>query len=200
MANGRSKWWLVPFALAFLSSACGSGGDDTIPAADEATPEDAAIADADSSDNGSEETSAEETASNQPDPEDPGSEAVATDLDCAEVNRSMDTAGDLASGNMILEAWARGAAVNPQQQFEEGRAQMLALKAHAPEIADDIDRVIAGLDVIADVYSEIGWDTDFASDPAAATHLWRTAFTNPAFSQMMTALPAIGVWFASACG
>lgn len=193
-------WGLLAILL-LLAAACGgdesttsSGGDAAdSEASDDSSSDDSSSDDTGSSDEGSDDDSGstddsagDDSASN----EDAGG-----DVDCDAVNDAIHAAGGTVENALSLDA-----PDDPQAQMEQARARMINLRDQAPDIADEIDDVIAGLDVITSVYAEVGWDTDFSEDPSAAMAFSHEAFSHVEYSNMIGALPTIAVWLGLHCG
>lgn len=214
VGNQRFRWSAVVLALSLMASACGgdsntsdvesgadqTGSDDAV--ADDTGSEQASTDSADSTDtdSGAAEADSAGAPSIDTDSVDASSDSgdatatpVSGELDCDQLDTALDSAGALVGGDPALFG------SSPEQQFEEARATMLVLKEQAPEIASEVDQTIAGLDVIAAAFAEIGWDTDFESDPVAAVRLVQLAFSDPAVSAMIASVASIGAWLASNC-
>lgn len=188
-ARGRTlRWSSILLATALILAGC--GGDSVDGSDDGAASEEASAA---STDSGSD-TDEDESGESSSDDAEPEAAAASGEIDCDSIDAAFDSAGAMVGGDPALFG------SSPEQQFEEARATMLALREQAPEIADDIDQTIAGLEVIADAFEEIGWDTDFESDPVAAVRLVQLAFSDPAVSAMMTSTANMGMWLAANCG
>jgi hypothetical protein len=208
--NPTVKWLALALTMALTITACGGDDSDTVGAAGSDASQEEADNGGGSEGSGSDSTSTDDGATTgqdsegttEPDP-DPGDTgggdddadpaAPSGEVDCDEIDAALDSAGAVVGGDPTLFG------TSPQQQFEEARATMLALREQAPDIADDIDGTLAGLEVISNAFDEIGWDTDFESDPAAAVRLVQLAFSDPAVSGMMTSVANIGSWLATNC-
>jgi hypothetical protein len=183
----------IVLAAGLAFTACGSdsseGTENSSAQADSgqdgAASEETATGSTDSDEDGSGDSSSDDTES----------EATTTsgEVDCDSIDTALDSTGALVGGDPTLFGGS------PEQQFQEARATMLALKEQAPEIADDIDQTLAGLQVIEAAFEEIGWDTDFEADPVAAVAFVQLAFADPAVSAMMTSTANIGAWIAANC-
>lgn len=174
---------LIGFAaLALLAGACGGGSDDepasfTQDSSNDAVPEDSGTSDDSSSDDSS---------------SDAGSNAPSS-FDCDEVREALEAAGDSAgfdptAGGEDLEA-----------SYNEARQSLQALAAEAPELSDDIDAAIAGLDVIGAALEAIDWDpASIATNPEAALE-FANLLNDPAVLGMTAALTNVSAWVANAC-
>ncbi len=213
-AWGRNVRWLsIVLAAALVVTACGSDSsegtenssaqtDSDQEGSDDGTASEEADTGSTDADDGSAatgdvagSTDSDEDGSGESASGDADTETTPTsgEVDCDSIETALDSAGSLVGGDPALFG------SSPEQQFEEARATMLALKEQAPEIASDVDETLAGLEVIADAFEEIGWDTDFESDPVAAVRLVQLAFSDPAVSGMITSVANIGAWLAANC-
>jgi hypothetical protein len=199
--NRRIRWLAVLSILALLISACGGDSDttsDPVNSSEESNIDDSGSEESNSGDS-SDGSSTEVDSSDELRPDDSGvgnSGAVSGggELDCEAISAAVNAAGDLVGNDPTLTN-----VEDREQDFANARAMLLELKAQAPEIADDVDQTIEGLDVIGEAFGEIGWDTDFTSDPAAAVTFAQKAFSNPAVAGLMTSTANIGLWLASNC-
>ena len=193
------RWlWVLSFA-ALLAGACGSAGEGADSGSDQPDTDTGAVdAGSEAPDAGSADSGDSEPADSDTSSEAGGDEsapaAVSGDVDCEQITAAVNASGDLVGGDPTLSGEG-----DLEQQFEEARATMLALKEQAPEIADEIDQMLAGFDAIGAAFAEVGWDTDFAANPAAAIAFSQAAFSDPAVAGMLTSAASIGVWLASNC-
>jgi hypothetical protein len=187
--NSRSRtlrWSTLMLAATLLAAAC--GGDTSEDGANGSTESGSAQDDAgEISSGGVEDT---DTA----DEVETDTASTSGEIDCDGIDTALDSAGALVSGDPTLFDGS------PEQQFQEARVSLLTLKEQAPAIAADVDQMLAGLEAISAAFEEIGWDTDFQADPAAAVSFAQLAFSDPAVSQMITSGGNIGAWLASNCG
>lgn len=193
----RIPGWLIPFLAAMLAvTACGDDGGAATQAESEAESESESESESELGDSneGSGTTEDGETPDATATDADPVTPVATGEVDCEKLEAALDSAGAMVGGDQSLLG------SNPEQQFAEARATMLALKEQAPEIAADVDQTLAGLAAISDAFAEIGWDTDFESDPAAAVALVQLAFGDPAVAGMMTSTANIGTWLSTNCG
>ncbi len=200
-AKQRFRWLSILSILILVAAACSSGSDTEVGQSDsdDSSSDDSSSDDSSSDDSSSDDSSSDDSASDDSSSDDSGSDdadpaQVRGEVNCDEISDAVSSAGGLVGGDPAFFT-----AGDQERQFEEARAIMLALKEQAPEIADDIDKTLAGLEAIGEAFAEIGWDTDFSADPAAAGQLARTAFSDPAVSAMMTSVANIGIWLASNC-
>jgi len=197
--GSNQRWLLVLVVTAMLASAC--GGSDTIgetgfggskgpEVPDEVTPDksdDSIELGLDSAD----EPVAQDSASSDSALEPSGGE----EFDCGAFDAAVEATAGLVGGDRTSSG-----GIDARQQFDAARATLLALKGQAPDIAADIDAVVAGLDAIADVYAEVGWATDFEADPVAGARFVQAAFNNPAIPTLLTSVPIIALWLEANCG
>jgi hypothetical protein len=189
------RWLTVFLSAALVMTAC--SGDSADESESGAAQADSAQTESnDSTDSGQTSTDSEDAGSDGnagSDDSAPEPAVTSGEVDCDQLDTALDSAGALVGGDpTVFDS-------SPEQQFEEARATMLALKEQAPEIANDIDQTLAGLEAISSAYEEIGWDTDFESDPVAAVRLTQLAFSDPAVSAMITSVANIGTWIAANC-
>jgi hypothetical protein len=188
----KMRWvWVLSLAVLF-AGACGSSGEGADSGSDQPDTDTGAV-DSDSAATAA--GSADSDTSSEAAGDESAPAAFSGDVDCDQITAAVNASGDLVGGDPTLSREG-----DPEQQFEEARATMLALKEQAPEIADEIDQTLAGLDAIGAAFADVGWDTDFASNPAAAVAFSQAAFSDPAVAGMMTSVASIGVWLASNCG
>jgi len=200
--NHIKTWAAVVLALGLLAGACSS--DSTSGAsASESDLDSSESSGADSNDSSSSDTADDSASSDNSDDSDNVDDAggdetpplVTGEVDCEQIDNALSSAGGLVTGDMALF----GNGNNREAQFKEAEATMLALKQQTPELADDVDKTLAGLDAIAGAFEEIGWDTDFMEDPGAAAQVARMAFSDVAVSEMIASVANIGIWIAANC-
>jgi hypothetical protein len=193
------RWIAVLAALVMLAAACGddSSGTDSAPPDD--TPSDDAgsgDADADSDGTGSDDTDSDDMDSDDMDSDDMDSDAPppGSTLDCAEIQAAVEAAGDFTA----LDPSGGSDPANLEASFNQSRAALAALGDAAPEIADDVDQAVNGLDALGAIFAELDWNTDFASNPQAGLQL-ATALGDTEIMGMIGAMTAISTWIATSC-
>jgi len=197
--NANHRFLLILVVTAMLTSACGGsdalgetgfGGSESSEVPDEVIS-DKSDDSAEPSLDGADDPVAQNSASSD-DAVDPPSGDV---LDCGALDAAVEAAGGLVGGDPTSSG-----GLDARQQFDAARASLLGLKGQAPEIADNVDAAVAGLDAIANVYAEVGWDTDFEADPVAGAQFVQAAFNNPAIPALLTSIPIIALWLEANCG
>lgn len=199
--NPRFRWLTVLSILALLVSACGGDSDassDPVDSSEESNVDDSG-SDAASAEDSSDSSSHEADSSDESAPDVSGvgdnePPSGGGELNCEEINDAVNATGDLVGSDPTLTG-----VEDREREFANARAMLLELKAQAPEIADDVDQTIEALDVFGEAFAEIGWDTDFTSDPAAAVTFTQKVFSDPAVVGLMTSTANIGLWLASNC-
>lgn len=183
-------------AVATFAAACGDDGGTETSAGSDTGSNDTGSSDA-SSDEGSSDASSDgastdEGGADMEESQDPPS--VST-VDCAEIQAAVEAAGDFAA----IDPTGGSADDSLEASFNESRAALAALGSTAPEIADEVDTALEGLDALGAAFAEIGWNTDFSSDPAAGLQFAQTALTDGAVTNMIAAMSAISAWIATSC-
>lgn len=117
-------------------------------------------------------------------------------VDCAELQRAMNAAGDLGASAVTGDA---GDPAQLEASFNESRAQLAALGQNVPELADEVTTVLAGLDVYADAFGSIGWDVSgVQSNPAEALEFAQLLGSTEILS-MAGALQSISEYVVTSC-
>ncbi len=173
-------------ALAFLAGAC--GGDSSDDAGDGSV-----FLDADSSASSDDSGGSDDSGSSD-DSGGSGGSATPTSFDCNEVRDALERAGD------SVDFDPSASADDLQASFDQSRAQLQALADEAPELSDDIDTALEGLDAIGAAFEAIGWDPNsLATNPEAALE-FASLLNDSSVMAMTQALSSISTWVATACG
>lgn len=177
------RWIAALMAVVALAAACGDdGGTEAGSGSD----------DIGSDDNGSDDNGSDESGSDDSGSEDP---PTVSTVNCAEIQAAVEAAGDFAA----IDPTGGSASDSIEASFNESRAALAALGSTAPEIADEVETALAGLDALGEAFANIGWDTDFASNPSAGLQFAQTALANGAVTDMIGAMSAISAWIATSC-
>ena len=179
-------------AIVMLAAACGDddggGASPFGPGADDTDSPDSGSGDLDPDDSDSD-PAPDPTPDPTPDPVPDG------DVDCAALGDALDAAGDIVATDPL----SSGGADDLQQGFAESRAQIEALKSQVPELSGDVDAVLAGMDVLGDLFASIDWDpSTLAADPTRIAE-FAGILSDPAFIGMQQAFSNVGLYIASAC-
>lgn len=186
------RWMAVLAAMVMLAAACGDDGGSSATAPSDPAPSDDSSSDDTSSDEtSSDETSSDDTSSDEIDADQP---TTGTTLDCAEIQAAVEAATDFTA----VDPTGASDAANLEASFDQSRASLAAIGDSAPEIADDVEQAIQGLDALGAVFEELEWNTDFSSNPQAAVQL-ATAFSDSDIMGMIGAMTAISAWISTSC-
>lgn len=171
---------ILTTALVLFAGACGGDSDDT--SADADTSGSDSTDDSGSDDSGSDDSGSDGSAGDGP-----------TSFDCADIRNAIDSAGNSVDLNPSASP------DDLEASFNNSRAQLEALADEAPELRDDVDAALAGMDVIGGALAALDWNTEnLATDPEAALE-FASLISDPAFMGMTQALTNISNWVASAC-
>jgi hypothetical protein len=191
------RWLAVLTAVVLLAAACGSDSGDASPFA---PPNESGSADTGAPDPGSPDTGASDPGAPDPgspdtDASDPGapdlSPAALGATDCAAIETAFSSAG-----GVFGEAGQDGDDL--RASLDQYRAQLEALRSEAPQLSDDIDTSIAGLEVLATAYAGFDWDLTNLSDPQDALAL-ASLMTDADVMGMSLSMVNIGIWVAENC-
>ena len=183
------RWIAVLTAVVLLAAACGDdGGDDAAPS--DSTPSDTTSSDTTPSDTTSSDTTPPDTTPG--DETDPGT--TPSSVDCAEVQAAVEAASDFTA----LDPTGGSNPSDLEASFNQSRASLAALGEAAPEISGEVDEALEGLDALGSIFAELGWNTDFSTNPQAGLQL-ATALGNADVIGMIGAMTAISAWISTAC-
>lgn len=175
---------ILLLSLTLIAASCGGDSDDSSDGGgDDAF---AGAADDDSS-GGSDGGSSDSTDDSG------GVDATPSAVDCDQITDALEQAGN------SIDIDPTGGGDDLEASFNESRSQLTVLANEAPELSDDIDAALAGMEVIGDAFSEIGWDTsNLATDPSGALE-FAQLLSDPAVMGMTQALTNISIWVATTC-
>jgi hypothetical protein len=190
------RWLAVLTAVVLLAAACGSdSGSEASPfsPSNESGSSDSTGSDSDASpsapstdSDSSESTDSESTGSDSP-------PAATGSLNCEQIKTAFDSIGGAVTG-----ASTGSVSDDLRADFDQYRTQLSALKSEAPELSDDIDGALAGLDVLGEAYSQFDWDLSDLSDPQDAIAL-ASLLTDGDVMGMFTAMGNIAIWITANC-
>lgn len=161
------------------------GGSDDSGGSDDDASASAAAGEDSSGDDGSDDAAADG---------DDGASGSAGSLDCLAIEEAIDQ----AANSIELEPTADPDDL--EASFNESRSQLQALGEAAPELGDDVDAALAGLDAIGSALAAIDWNAQsMATNPEAALQ-FASLLNDPAVAGMTQAMANISGWLAAACG
>jgi hypothetical protein len=206
------RWLAIMVAFVLLAAACSSDGPNLADVADNSVSQDPVSEDSVSedpvsggADTGGAPESGETAPSDDVAPETSDSETTpdieSSDLppealastSCADIEAAFASLGGLASGGLGAPD-----GTDLEADFENYRAGLEALRSGAPELGDDIDAALAGLEVIGAAMAEFDWDINNLSDPQDAAAL-AAVMTDSDAMGMLEAMTSIATWVAGNC-
>lgn len=193
--------------LMLLAAACGddSSVDDALDDATEGAESDDATTDDTADDAADQDTAEEDTAEEDTDDDVPEEDTAddeddnafepgfSGDFDCAEIEAAIGEAGEFQGDPTGLTG------EDAEADFERSRQIFETLGEEVPELREDVDAALAGMDKIGEALASIGWDTQgLAADPEAALE-FATLVGDTDVLAMAEAFNSISVWFAEEC-
>jgi len=164
----------VMAAVVLLATACGDDGGTTDTGS--------GSNDSGSNDDGSNDDGSDDTGSGVT----PGGT-----VNCQEIQEAMDFAG--------IDPTEGSSSNSREDDFQQSRAALAALSAAAPEIADDVQDALEGMDALGAAYADFGWNADFSNDPAAALAFAQELLSAGVLTNLVGPMTAISQWIAESC-
>lgn len=119
--------------------------------------------------------------------------SVSGDFDCTEIEEAMDAAGQLQGDPTGMSG------EGTEAEFERSRQTLETLGDEVPELREDVDQALAGMDKMGEALASIGWDTEgLATDPQAVRE-FVSLISDTDVLAMVDAFTNISTWIAEEC-